>query len=89
MVEAAIPNDKFVFYSLRKQADAKKFCEANDGYHYYSTIFNDASKTAFSADPMNPYIAPDCSQAMAAYAAGETRVFGDKTGKLLSLSTRV
>ena len=62
------------------QKMALDFCEANeeDGYKYFYSIFSDDFKEAFGGlDDIDYEVATACSQALADFAKGETRVFKD------------
>ena len=78
-----VEDENYVFYSGGRIADAKAFTEANPDYLYFDDIFDaDFQKDFGGANLGNEDVANACSKAMGLYAKGETRVFGDKDGKL-------
>jgi hypothetical protein len=82
MIEVNVEDEKLVFYSSPRQEDAKKFTEANPDYFYFWDIFDSGFQEDFGdVDMKDGAVTKACSKAMAIYAKGETRVFGDKTGR--------
>lgn len=88
MGEVEVDDQNLVFYTGGRFEDARKFSSANPGYLHFELIFDEAFELDFGLIRKDSEVMIACSKAMAHYATGETRVFGDKDGMLLSQSHR-
>jgi len=73
------PKDKLVFYTgTAGQEMAKNFVDANSDYEYFWSVFDDDFSSDFGdVNVQDSDVALACSEALALYAEGETRVFND------------
>ncbi|KAF2654583.1 hypothetical protein K491DRAFT_679616 [Lophiostoma macrostomum CBS 122681] len=80
MDDEGIQNERLVFYTGGKQADALAFVENNPLYAYFWDVFDEDFQKDFGGVAMDSEVTAACSKAFALNAEGDVRVFGDALG---------